>query len=207
MNTSLPLDDKMTPRLSSEAAEASLEMVLTPEQYEAGLALPESLRMDLYGDIMTYGPAAERISGFFVKVNEKLRQPDGEVLIDTLIQLGGSWQKSLPALDDWDPRGEIRNWSERVGFYELNQWFVNLGYKTSLSISNNVSLVMDTLLSLSRGITFMCWMMTTDMLHPEGVREEAWAEARNDANEILNSLGLALFPFSDNFLSLTRQGE
>lgn len=206
MKSALPLDDDKTPRLSSEAAETSLKMVLTPKQYEEGLALPETLRMDLYGDIMTYGPAAEKISDFFGKVNQQLTRTNKDYLLDSLIHLGGSWQESLPALDDWDPRGEIRNWSELVGFYELNQWFVNLGYKTSLSISNNVSLVMDTLLSLSRGITFMCWMMTTSILQPEGVREEAWASAHNDANDILRFLELT--PLPSNFNSpVMQQGE
>lgn len=189
MSYTLPLSDDRTARLSSEAAEASLKLALTSEQYTEILVLPETLRLSLYGEIMTYGPASDQISKFYEKLEQKLDkklEPTvDEKLTNALVKLGGTWQKSLPSLDGWNLRGKIRNWSEATGFQELNQWFVNLGSRHSnLVMSRNDAFL------CGRGITFICWMMTLSMFQPSELQVTEWTSACRDVDDLLALLQL-----------------
>lgn len=190
MKTQLPLVDSRTPRLSSEAAKVSLKTALEAKSgegdlsFETLLTLPEDLRMALYGDVMTYGPAAELIGIFFEKTNQKNTSSDDSEFFAALVRLGDSWQKSSNDLDGWNPRGRIRIWSEDAGFSELNQWFVNLGYKTISSTSNDVAL------RQGRGVTFMCWLFTVSMLRPAELQELVWKPHQDTADEVLALLDL-----------------
>ena len=163
---------------------AWLRIVLSDDEAEAALSLPTSLLLELYRDVIVYGPAGDELA---VALERKKEVEDSDEYASWVTRLKKLGRKANQSSATHEGLASIKLWAKEKGYTLLEQRMYFLG-SSGLGVKEKQGRFSERH-AYAQGLETLYWFLNGQYLFPDALVKQLTPRVR-EVNEALSALGI-----------------